>query len=55
MAEQGKVKFFDAGRGFGFIAPDSDKIEDLFVHINDCKGQPPKDDDVRGTFNDPWY
>lgn len=36
MTQQGKIKWFNASKGFGFIAPD-DGSKDIFVHKNNVE------------------
>lgn len=36
MLQQGKIKFFDSQKGFGFIDPDEGS-KDIFVHRNNVE------------------
>ncbi len=40
---KGTVKFFNAGKGFGFITPE--KGDDLFFHVSEIQGNEPRDGD----------
>jgi CspA family cold shock protein len=39
----GTVKFYNGAKGFGFITQDNGG--DLFFHVTEIQGQPPKDGD----------
>jgi CspA family cold shock protein len=40
---KGTVKFFNAGKGFGFITQDNGS--DLFFHVTEIQGQEPQEGD----------
>lgn len=42
---RGDVKFFDVEKGFGFILPDDEEIEDLFFHKTTFSGEAPYEND----------
>jgi cold shock protein len=42
---QGKVKFFNEAKGFGFITP-SDKSADIFVHVSGLVDEIQENDEV---------
>ena len=46
---KGKVKFFNEGKGFGFIAADDDK--EYFVHISGIKEGVQLTDDASVVFD----
>jgi len=52
MRQNGTVKFFNAQKGYGFIAPDGG-AKDVFVHITavERSGIPPLDKGMKVSFD----
>lgn len=36
---KGRVKFFDAAKGYGFIRPEQEDMRDVFVHYSEIESK----------------
>jgi CspA family cold shock protein len=43
---RGKVKFYNEGKGYGFIIPDDPEVDELFFHASKLLDKVTKDDFV---------